>query len=254
MKNDNFYSSDRIDLELLINYVENSVTEDTRQSIHQYLNENEAERLVIEGIRTYYRQYGMDREAMLGYLQNTRDTSLIAFKERTTKRRTMPQWIGWAAALLVICLSIVTYLFIGENNSYQSNLTSYLSEPYPVTVFLSNQSADAWVEAYQSGDYQQSSALLDKLIQEPQDNSTLLLYYAGLSHLYQQPPQPEPAIKYLSQVNDGAYAQQAHWYLALAYLLNEQTDDAESLLENIVATQTFHHEEAAELLEHISQE
>lgn len=254
MKNDNFYTRDCIDLELLINYVEDSVTEDTRQSIHQYLNENEEDRLVIEGIRTYYHQYGMDRESMLTYLQNTRDTSLAAFKAQTTRKRSIPVWTGWAAAILIICLSIATYLFIGENNSYQSDLTSYLSEPYPVTVFLSDQEADAWIEAYQKGDYHQSSALLDQLVREPQDNPALLLYYAGLSHLYQQPPQPEPAIQYLSQVDQGVFAQQAQWFLALAYLLNEQTEEAQSLLKNIVDARAFHHEEAAGLLAHMSQQ
>lgn len=254
MKNDNTYSNDRIDLELLINYVEGSVTEDTRRSIHQYLKENEEERLVIEGIRTYYHKYGMDRDSMLAYLQNTKDTFLITFKEHTAKRRTMPQWIGWAAALLVMCVGGVVYLLIGEGNNHQPSLASYLSEPYQVTVFLSDQSADAWVEAYQSGDYAQASALLDHLLQKPQDNPALLLYYAGLSHLYQQPPQPQQAIQYLSQVNEGPFTQQARWYLALAYLLDEQTSEAQSLLENIVAAQTFHHEEAAELLTRISQE
>jgi thioredoxin-like negative regulator of GroEL len=154
-----------------------------------------------------------------------------------------------------VALGAATYFFtVVPGNDDASNLSAYLSEPYPVTVFLSDQKADTWVDAYRRGDYQQAGALLDNLRQESQDNAPMLKYYAGLSHLYQLPPQPTPAIKYLSQVNEGTFAQQAQWYLALAYLLNGQTEEAGALLENIVAAQAYHHEEAAELLTHISQE
>lgn len=244
MKDDN----DHINLNLLIDYVENSVTEDTRKRIDEYLGENEEERLVVDGIRTYYQKYGMDRESMLAYLQDSRDTSLAELEERTAPKRIMPQTIGWAAALLLLCLSVGAYLFVEKNNSVQSELAAYLSEPYSATIFMSDQEPAAWMEAYENGDYQHASALLDNLIQGPQSHDAQLLFFAGLSHLYQQPPQPKQAIAYLSQVNDETYGEQAQWYLALAYLLNEQPTEAKVLLEDIVANQTYHNEEAAELL------
>lgn len=242
-----------VDLESLIDYVEGSASEATRQLVDQYLDENEDDRMVVDGIRTYYEKYGMDRESMLAYLQQSRNTALLEFKERTAKSRSMPQWIGWAAAVVLICLGIGGYFLAQESSSYQSTVISYLSDSYPAPSFLSNENTESWMDAYQTGDYQQAAALLENIIPQQQDN-TSLLYYAGLSHLYQHPPQPEPAISYLSQINEGALVPQAHWFLALAYLLHEQTEKAESILNQIVEAQTYHHEAAAELLAQISQE
>jgi len=253
MKEDDMQPTESMNLELLIDYVEGSASEATRQQVDQYLNENEEERLIIDGIRVYYQKYGMDRQGMLAYLQDAKTTSLSELMERTTIKRPIPQWIGWAAALLVMCLGVAAYLLIGERNNDQYSIMAYLSEPYPATAFLSGQKSGAWVDAYQTGDYQQSAALLESMVQHQQDD-TMLMYYAGLSHLYMHPPQLEPAITYLSQVNEGALVPQSRWYLALAYLLNEQKEKAHSLLQQIVDTQAYQHEEAAELLARLSQE
>jgi len=253
MKEDGMQPTDSINLESLIDYVEGSASEATRRQVDQYLDENEEERLVIDGIRVYYQKYGMDRQTMLAYLQDAKTASLSELRERTTINKTFPQWIGWAAAFLVMCLGVVAYLFIGDRNTDPYSITAYLSEPYPVTSFLSGQKSAAWIDAYQTGDYQRSAALLESIVQQQQDD-TMLMYYAGLSHLYMRPPQPEPAISYLSQVNEGALVPQSLWYLALAYLLDEQTGKAQSLLQQIVDTQAFQHEEAAELLARLSQE
>jgi len=241
-----------IDMNSLLDYVEGTASEDTRRQVDQYLNENEEERLVIDGIRTYYREYGMDRQALLTFLQESRAGSLAGFQQYTTKKRAMPRWMGWAAILLLMCVGVVAYLFFGKPSNTQSTLIAYLDEPYPVTVFLSNQPAEAWVEAYQSGDYQQATVLLKNALQNGEDNA-VLQYYAGLSHLYQQPRQPAQAITYLAQVKEGALAQQADWYLALAYLLENNVEEAQPLLQQIVDTQAFRHEAAAGLLDRIAQ-
>ncbi len=240
-----------IDMNSLLDYVEGTASEDTRKRVDQYLDENEEERLVINGIRTYYQEYGVDRQALLTFLQESRTASLAGFQQHITKKRALSRWMGWAAVLLLMGVGMVAYLFFGKSGNAQSSVIAYLADPYPVTVFLSNQPTGAWVAAYQDGNYQQASVLLKNTLQNGQDNA-MLKYYTGLSYLYQHPRQPAHAITYLSQVKEGALAQQADWYLALAYLLENNEEEAQPLLQQIVDTRAFRHEAAVELLDRIA--
>lgn len=110
---------------------------------------------------------------------------------------------------------------------------------------------EAWtkaIEAYRNENYKASKEYLIK-IENRTDEQEL---YLGLSYFYQDPSDPQSALKIFDSIRlDGnnIAKEEALWFSALIQLQQKNTQVAKNILETIVKENTWNFEAAAVLLE-----
>lgn len=115
-------------------------------------------------------------------------------------------------------------------------------QPYAVDNLQRSETSNdsdyqAAIEAYEVKDYATAIPILEQaLVATPNDNDIKMLL--GNSYLGAKQGQAQAAVdlfKPLAADESSLYIEQAEWYLALAYLQNDQVVEAQSLLEEIAA-------------------
>jgi hypothetical protein len=159
------------------------------------------------------------------------------------------RWFAIAASFVgIVLISTFSIYYFPEKSS--SNLYATYFQPYPNEVApvvrgqnLNTPITDAF-QAYENENYKLSSKLFEDI---PEDYALL---YGGISNL--EIDQNQKAInqfKKLSLQKD-KYQEISEWYLALAYLKNNETKNAKEVLNSIGQNQQFY-EQATELLRNL---
>ncbi|MBA80513.1 MULTISPECIES: tetratricopeptide repeat protein [unclassified Leeuwenhoekiella] len=163
-------------------------------------------------------------------------------------------WRYAVAAILIIGLSLFGALFIG-NQSTPEELYAENFEPYRniIAPVVRGEHAEGLLEKsfalYERGDYDQAEKDFSKLYEATGDG--YLLFYRGNALLALG--RTEEAItlfKSHQETRDNFYYK-SRWYLALAYLKLDKKADAISILEEIVANNSYNAEKAAQLLKEL---
>lgn len=91
------------------------------------------------------------------------------------------------------------------------------------------------INAYDNGNYKEAiPSLLQRIVTKPNDIPTQLLL--GNSYLNVSPPQTPKAIELFKKIAEGnsdLYSMTANWYLALAYLQNNEPAGAKAIFEDL---------------------
>ncbi len=155
------------------------------------------------------------------------------------------------AALLAIAFATSLLFFSSEPKPL---FAKHLEAPYFSSPEKTRGGAKIdWIKSYQDQDYPQVVALLQQLEQKSELSNEQKLYL-GLAYLYQEDNHTAEAIQYLKatqQKNPTLYNSTCNWYIALAYLKDGQKEKAKEYLQEIVAKQSWKHQEAKQLLEEI---
>jgi tetratricopeptide (TPR) repeat protein len=103
--------------------------------------------------------------------------------------------------------------------------------------------------AYAAKDFQKAGDELQKIVQTG-NATTEQKYYLGLSRFFQQNPDYKAAIDAFLQVQKGGWIgeDEVNWLLALAYLKNGESQNAQKTLEALVAKNGYKATEARQLL------
>ena len=107
------------------------------------------------------------------------------------------------------------------------------------------------VVSYKLEEYAEARSYWQPLLQAEPDNDTLN-YYVGISFLAEEAP--AQAISYLekvAQTESSVFSNDAHWYQALAYLLNEQEEEAKAILNELSAEGSAYRKQSLEILEEL---
>jgi len=254
------HNDSSIDLHMLLDYVEGKVDAAKKEKIGQYLETHAIEKEMVEGMQAYYEEYGPSREEMLAFLEKSQKRTVNKVMERHQQlhqkrnQRFLLQKRLSVAAMILVTFGIVLYLLLPSTSTENILVSEYLSTPYPVGNLVRSQgTTDDWVTAYSQQNYQEASIYLEELLQNHPD-SVALRFAAGLSYLYQPSPNPTASIAHLERIKANVmYGEQAKWFLALAYLLNEQQTPAKELLNDITTHQTYQYRHAQELLFELKQ-
>src|SRR5690606_20456441 len=108
---------------------------------------------------------------------------------------------------------------------------------------------------YNNGNYEAAISLFEDVL--TQQDKTEILFFLGNAYLASKPPKPKQAIsalqKFLEEdrlLNSQAnlYLSQAKWYLSLAYLKNNQLDEAKRLLYELKQSESSYSKKANNLL------
>lgn len=166
------------------------------------------------------------------------------------------KWRVWASVVAITILSLTGGYFWAENAGLFDSRTQKIAhtalQPLDNVVFLPNNSQSltdfqAGMAAYDAGRYDEAARLLDVYVSQNPDNAARL--YLGVARLMLG--QPKEAILPLAdaaQSPEPPIQEAALWYLALAYLENDNPLAAQQALEMIPAGGIYS-EQAKELLE-----
>ncbi|CAM1350005.1 tetratricopeptide repeat protein [Tenacibaculum halocynthiae] len=163
----------------------------------------------------------------------------------------------FVAASIAVLISFIGYsLIVNQKTStddlYAEYFESYRNVIQPITrgVESKNNSTKAF-EAYEKGNYKKASTLLIKAYSEDKNNAYLL--YQGISFL--QLNNSDKAIEVLNkqlEITD-KFNIKTHWYLALAYLKNNEVIKAKKSLEKVLdSSGDYKKQEAKSILRNLN--
>lgn len=169
--------------------------------------------------------------------ENTAPPKTISFTQR------MRPFLAVAAILLLV----VGAYFVLFNQPTPEQLFAKHFTPYDNTLTvrgvddttaIAHAETDA-MKYYENQDFGRAALTFDQLIQLNPADQTTYRFYAGIARLANQ--QPKESIQYLQPVadSDNPYQEQAQWYIALAYLKDNDHQSAKKLLGKI-ANQSVH--------------
>ena len=166
-----------------------------------------------------------------------------------SRSRYFPLAIAASVALLILA---GWWVFSWQSSQTEALYAAYFSpdEGLPTTLGYADdaQFAEGMV-SYKLGEYTEALKYWQPLLSADPANDTLN-YYSGLAYLANE--QPEQAMQNLKPVAENeasGFHTDARWYLALAFLKNEQLADAEALFQTLAAEDSPHRIKSQEMLE-----
>ncbi|MDN5201831.1 hypothetical protein QQ008_10670 [Fulvivirgaceae bacterium BMA10] len=234
------------ELENIEKYLSGTLNEEERKAFESRLESDtdfaksvEALRLAMEGIHNF----GLRQE--LKEIGAEMNEELLSFKRKNPKRVWL--FIGGVAATLTILIAVLHYL--SQTSSTTQLFQSYF-QPYPNLITTRSSDQSDIKEAFQNYSHQNFKEALkgfESAVLERNRNDTLL-FYAGVSALADGTH--EKAIDYLSALSEikSEFNQQGNWYLALAYVLGDDIEEARQIL-NRIRPDEYEYRASRELLE-----
>jgi hypothetical protein len=157
----------------------------------------------------------------------------------------------------VFLVGVVSVLYLGRETANEKLFAEYY-QPYPNIAssvrgeLIEDKLQDA-MQQYDAGDFKAALALLQEILAAEPEN-IVANFYAGVCCLKLE--KPALAIAGLQKViaaNDERLAEPAEWYLALAYLQQNDAEKARTTLNAIIAADRVYKAQAMKLLERLSQ-
>lgn len=173
--------------------------------------------------------------------------------EKKTIPRFWGKWLAMAATVLLIVGTSV-YIFKHQKTPEQQLFTTYFSPRVHPDAPLRGENSSSLAEtemkamyAYEAEDFKKSISYYEVLVNEYPKSSKHALF---LSISYLGVNNAQKAINVLSRLNnvDENYKTDIAWYLALAYLKNNERNAARIILEKLAAEDSFYSESAKEIL------
>jgi tetratricopeptide (TPR) repeat protein len=158
----------------------------------------------------------------------------------------------WLVAASIIILLGMSYFIVFQNINSNEALFAENFEPYRniiQPIVRSNVSDDIKSQAfiaYEKREFNKAILFFSK-IQETESNSYYIFYKANCFLALENSSEAISLLKnYIS--TQGDFTEKARWYLALAYLKENNIKSTKNILQNIVDSKTYYHKKAALLL------
>jgi len=229
--------------ELIEKYVHGTLTEEERLTFNELIStdaEFAEEVRFQEDVKVVARHEDSDQfKQQLRSYENQRPSS--------SKRR------RWVAAAILVALLATAYFTVFQNTN--SKLFAEYFEPYRnvVAPVVRGDQSEALSSkaflAYENKAYKEAASYFSQLI-DTENESYYTFYLANCELALGQGTE---AIVLLENyiATSGEFTDRAQWYLALAYVTTNENTKAKSHLERIVATNSYNHQEALQLLNHL---
>lgn len=154
-----------------------------------------------------------------------------------------------------VSLLIVAYQWFSNSDLSSEELYAANFETYP--MLLNQRSVDEntadliiynnAITFYSKGQNQEALAAFEELIQAQPENITYQFYQANLLLSEDKSREAIPIFQKILAGDYPLFEEQTRWYLALAFLENDEKENAKALLEKIKPGQ-FHKKEASNIL------
>lgn len=186
-------------------------------------------------------------------LSGIKTSGTPADEEKKTNPRTWGKWMAVAATVLLL-VGVSVYIFQDKKTPEQQLFATYFSPRVHPDAPMRGESTASLEEtemkamyAYEAEDFKKSVNYYEVLVNEYPKSSKHALF---LSISYLGVNNPQKAINVLSRLNnvDESYKTDIAWYLALAYLKNNERNAARIILEKLALEDSFYSESAREIL------
>lgn len=167
------------------------------------------------------------------------------FNHQNDKKKIIPFWKNprvWAVAAAAVILVLVWVYPFQENRIKDAQiLYAEYHQVYPAPEGLRSENNDLdsvlseGYKKYNAGEYESAFSIFSTLLTE-NPNHTQAQFYAGLSQFELR--QPGKAISYFQATIDNSnspYISQAKWYMALAYLKQDNKSEAKKWLRELTS-------------------
>jgi hypothetical protein len=238
-------------LEELVRYVEDRLSAEQRAGVEGHLKDCTLCTDAVEGLKGYEGEQtfrDMVREVRESIQPRSRGYEQIGG---------MRTWYAIAAVLVLAAVSTVSYFYIVKPAPNEKLFAEYF-EPYPSTrpeirqpATASGSALENALSAYDRDKSLATLRLFETVLDETTDNLTAHFF---VGNLYLLMKQPLPAIQSLQRVTDAGtneFTGPAAWYLALAYLLNNDRTNCRDLLNELSSKSGFYQQRAIDLLKRI---
>ena len=193
--------------------------------IDDVLNNNVKEQAFVAQLENLGNQYFLGKETNIG-------------DELPKKSNSFPKW---TIGLLIITLIGISLWWLNSTPTPKATeqLFAAYYEPYLVSeTTRGNDTEEAYISYYNSQEYDNASSFLEELIRQfPEDSKYQMAL--GNCYLNTNPSKIEDAIRVFTKMaeSENIYQSTAQWYLALAFLKNNEKEKAIFLLENLAKEQ-----------------
>ena len=226
-------------LELLDRYLDHNLAEGEQAIIDQLLREDFSVQQALENLkmaRGIIESKGMEqliRKQHLEYMATLKQNELRAIRTRTFSSEMGSKWMKIAASIIFILSTgiLVQFILLDTNSIYRSNFIAYEASGKRSNTVSSENAIDSLYR----------NQLFNKLVisfEASPSYSAHDLFLTGLAYL--QTGDASKAISVFEQLNDQnnmkaekIFQQETEYYLALAYLRNNQTNSALKLFYKI---------------------
>jgi tetratricopeptide (TPR) repeat protein len=210
--------------------------------LHQEVNEAIGEKQVIAL-----------RQTLDSIHQQTFPTKTFRLGDMMRKPRAY--YVAASLALLLSVGGVLLRQAPGELTNQEVYQKYY--EPYQTGVTY--RSGDAAIDQllleamqhYEAGQYENASALFEKVLNDRSDDMAVTLY-SGISAMeLERYKKAGTQFKDIINHKKNLYLEQAQWYLALCYIKTDSLPKAQQILNHLATDETFYQEEAQKVLEDI---
>jgi predicted Zn-dependent protease len=150
-------------------------------------------------------------------------------------------------ATVLIFIALAAVIWFARQNSSPTSPEAFFS-PHPNTYIKLEKDGTASekllmeaFQAYEDGAYQKAFDLFRQLASpsDPYRYNDLLFYRANTLIALNRSAEAIPMLELIIQVNETSHLTSAKWFLALAYLMNDQETKAKPLLEEVAKTPAY---------------
>jgi len=241
-------SSQCLSFDELIAYSENQLSERQLAEIKEHIDRCPLCSEAIEGVHTV-----SDKQNLRPIVRSLRQEIRTRTTQSHVKKQNLKIYYALAASLL-LASSLLIYLF--SQNPMEKEIFSKYFKPYPNTIPIVrgeepvDQLKLAMIE-YEFENYTETVLILDKFLKDDPENTTAR-FYSGVSNLCLD--KPVQAINQLKKVVSSSSGEsdlknRAEWYLGLAYLKNQDVENAKALFKKIASKDQDYKQKSDEILE-----
>jgi len=155
----------------------------------------------------------------------------------------------------VFVVGFVSVLYLGKDQPNEKLFAEYY-QPYPniassVRGELTEGKLQDALQQYDAGNFKAALKLLQEILVTEPDNAAAN-FYAGVSCLkIEESARAVINLQKVIALNDPKFSEPAEWYLALAFLQQNDLTKTRAPLETIIATDHLYKEQAVKLLERL---
>jgi len=235
-----------LSLDELIAYSENKLSGSHFEEIVEHIDHCSLCSEAMEGMRII-----KDKQTIKPAIRSLKREIHARTTQSHVKKQNWKIYYAMAASLL-LASSLLIYLF--NQHPVENDIFSKYFKPYPNTIPIVRGEDSvselklAMIE-YEFENYAETVLILQKLLQDDPENTTAL-FYSGISNLFLD--KPAQAIEQLKKViwsSENDFKTQAEWYLGLAFLKNEDFENARKTFNKIISEDHRYKQKSIEILE-----
>jgi tetratricopeptide (TPR) repeat protein len=232
--------------ELLVRYMDGELSDSERAELEKKLAADASLQSELESLqlsREAIRRFGLQQQVSSIHHEMMSEMK-APVRKLSTARRIIRYSMGAAAAILLIVIGIMgyTYYRLSPERVFNENY-----QPYELATLRGDDSLDKAENEYRKGNYQQ-------VINISNENANPQYQFLAAMSYLQLNKYPEAISQFKSLLNEnrliGVQKDQAEYYLALAYIRNQDYDLSLEILESMRnnPSHTYHEKATNKLL------